>query len=246
MRDLVFTAPEGVRVYCDAPQSEDKIERGALTGRRIDRVTYVFETAGTFRLPAISQPWWDLGASRLQTAEGKGVSVSVSAAPIPKPRGTSPWSGAFWGELSNWLKLVIPLVGIAAALWGIARGAGWSRAAWAEHRRRRRQSEAYAFDDLMAACRNADLRAIYRRFALWRSRLPAAAATPAAPLAAQLEEVLFGAPSDDAKWSLDRSRDFAQKLREIRRSFLAQKGRGEMSPLPPLNPVSFQAAENRR
>jgi hypothetical protein len=244
MRDLAFAAPEGVRVYRDAPRSEDKIDRGALTGRRVDRVTYVFETAGAFRLPPVTQPWWDLGAGRLETAEARGV--SVSAAPVAEPRGTSLWSPAFWREPSNWLKIAIVLGGVAAGVWSMARGARWSWAAWAEHRRRRRQSEAYAFDDLMTVCRDADARAIYRAFVRWRSRLPAAPAASAAPLAAELEGALFGARDDPAKWSVPRSRAFAEKLRETRRSLLKRKGRGGMSPLPPLNPVSFRAAENRR
>src|SRR5262249_18739905 len=109
-------------------------DRGALTGRRIDRVTYVFETAGKFQLAAISQPWWDLGTGRLQTAERGAVSASVSAAPpAVKPKGAAPWEAAFWRDPSSWLELVILLAGIAAGLWGIARGAQWSWRAWVEY-----------------------------------------------------------------------------------------------------------------
>ena len=43
MLDLAFAAPPGVRVYVDPPQTDDRVERGDLTGRRTDRVTYVFE-----------------------------------------------------------------------------------------------------------------------------------------------------------------------------------------------------------
>jgi hypothetical protein len=245
MRDLAFTAPEGVRVYRDAPQNEDKIDRGVLTGRRVDHVTYVFETAGAFQLPAVSQPWWDLGASRLQAAEGKGISVSVSATPVARPSGTSLWAAAFWREPSNWLKILILLAGIAVGLLGIARGARWSWTAWAERRRRWRQSEAYAFDDLMAVCRNGEVRAIYRAFALWRSRLPTAAAASTAPLATELEGALFGARSNAAKWSRDRSQSFAQKLEESYRSLVQPKVEAGISPLPPLNPALPRAVEHR-
>jgi len=242
MRDLVFAAPDGVRVYRDAPQSEDKIDRGTLTGRRVDRVTYVFETAGTFRLPAVSQPWWDLGAGRLQTAAGGGISVSVSPAPVAEPRGMPPWGAAFWREPSNWLKIVILLAAIAVGIWSIARAARWAWTAWAEHRRRWRQSEAHAFDDLIAVSRGGDARAIYRAFALWRSRLPAAAAVHAAPLAAEVGKVLFGGESDAAGWSPDRRRIFAEELQKLRRSLAHRNAEDGGSSLPPLNPASFRRA----
>src|SRR5262249_39644892 len=192
-----------------------------------------FETAGAFQLSAITQPWWDLRTSRLQTAEGKGVSVSVSAAPVAKPKGTSLGEAAFWREPSNWLKIVILLAGIAAGLWVIARGAGWSGAAWAVHRGRWGQSEAYAFDDLIAVCRTGDLRATYRAFALWRSRLPAGAAASAAPLAAEVEKALFSDDKGSAKWSSDHSRALAEELRQARRSLIQENARVGASTLPP-------------
>ena len=81
MRDLAFTVPPGVRVYIDPPQSEDHQNRGELVGKRIDRVTYVFERGGSFGIPGVAQPWWDLGAGRLQVARRPAVTVAVSAPP---------------------------------------------------------------------------------------------------------------------------------------------------------------------
>ncbi len=243
MRELLFTAPEGVRLYREAPQSEDKVDRGALTGRRIDRVTYVVETAGIFRLTAISQPWWDLGAGRLQAAEGGGILVAASATPVTKPGKTSIWETAFWRDPSNGPKIVIVLASIAAAAWAIVRGARWSWAAWCEHRRRWRQSEAHAFDGPMAVCRSGDARAIYRAFVLWRSRLPAASAACAAPLATEVEKVLFGGESDAAGWSSERSRLIPEELQKLPRSLAHRKVEDGTSSLPPLNPLSFGRAE---
>jgi hypothetical protein len=185
-----------------------------------------------------------LDASRLQTAQGKGASVSVSAAPIAKPTGTSPWGAAFWREPSNWLKIVILLAGIAAGLWVIARCMQWSWAAWTERRRRWRQSEAYAFHDLMNVCHSADARGVYRAFVLWRSRLPAAPAASAAPLAGDIEKVLFSGEKDTAKWSAQCGRAFAERLRVARQSLIRATARGDVSPLPPLNPASFGPARD--
>ncbi len=79
MRDLAFRAPAGARVYVDPPEVDDRSNRGVVTGRRVDRVTYVFERGGRFELPALSQPWWDLGAGTLRTADAKGATIDVAA-----------------------------------------------------------------------------------------------------------------------------------------------------------------------
>lgn len=60
MAEFRFTAPDGVGIYPDAPLVEDRVERGSVEGVRTDKVTYVFEKPGTYALPALSQPWWDI------------------------------------------------------------------------------------------------------------------------------------------------------------------------------------------
>lgn len=57
---------EGVRVYRDAPQVEDKTGRGGLRGSRIETLTYVFEKPGQVVLPAFSLFWWDESTATLK------------------------------------------------------------------------------------------------------------------------------------------------------------------------------------
>ena len=100
MRDLAFRAPAGARVYVDPPEVDDRSNRGVVTGRRVDRVTYVFERGGRFELPALSQPWWDLGAGTLRTADAKGATIDVAAqAPSSETAGRGAPRGRYWQRL---------------------------------------------------------------------------------------------------------------------------------------------------
>lgn len=220
MRDLAFPAPAGVRVYVDPPQGQDSQNRGELVGRRIDRITYVFEAPGTVELPAVAQPWWDLGNNRLEEARGSGVKLAVAALP------PAPVDGRRRAAIA---------VGLAVALLGL----GWwlaprARAIWIDRRDRWRRSEAKAFRDLDRANRRGDLRAIYGAFVIWRQR--AQRPLVLRPLAEELEQALFGSDRDPT-WSDAESRRFRGKIREARRAMArnvrAAVGRGD---LPPLNP----------
>src|SRR5262249_30510298 len=61
-----FEAPAGVRVYRQDPvlTDETKDRVGFQGGRRVDRVTYVFEKPGDYKLPAIEVGWFNAAANR--------------------------------------------------------------------------------------------------------------------------------------------------------------------------------------
>jgi hypothetical protein len=216
MLDLAFAAPPGVRVYVDPPQADDRVERGDLTGRRTDRVTYVFERGGSFPIDAVVQPWWDLEAGRLRQAQGPGATVAVAAAATPTSTSD---------RLELWIYAVTTAAGLLALLWWT-----WPRlkAAHTERRARWEASEPKAFRDLQEACRHGDARDVYRTFSAWRWRTDRAAAV--VPFAEEIESVLFAS----AVWSPARSRAFAQGLEAVRR---AEHGAPVAAVLPPLNPA---------
>ena len=209
-------APPGVRVYLASPQIDDRQDRGDVTGHRVDKATYVFERGGSFVLPAVAQPWWDLEARRLRVARAPDVTVAVAAAPLAPISATDPVEG--------WIFAGVTAVGLLALAWW-----AWPRLRlWqAERHRRWLASEPKAFADLEATCRHGDAAAIYRALTIWRARttLPVPAA-----LAEELELVLFaGAP-----WSADRGHAFANKVVEMRRPRRLLQAHAA---LPPLNPA---------
>jgi hypothetical protein len=237
MRDLIFAAPRGVRVYVEPPKSTDKVERdGSVRGQRSDRVTYVFETAGAFDLPAVSQPWWNLDENRLERTEGGGDAVTVSATPVStRVKG---WLAdpAMWRKPSSWIVLASLVAAIAAIVRLIAHGSTLLRAAWAARRSRWMMSEAKAFRDLVSACRAADAPAIYRLFAIWRARLSSEAAAAVLPLAADLERALYG--GETVSWSAAQGHALAETLRKIRPTLRGNQPSPRVAALPPLNPIA--------
>lgn len=215
MLDLAFPAPPGVRVYVEPSQTDDRIERGDLTGRRTDRVTYVFERGGSFPIDAVAQPWWDLEAGRLRQAGGQGVTVSVTAVATPPPPGE---------RLELWLYVATTAAGALALIWW-----AWPRfrAAHAARRARWQASEPKAFRDLQAACRRGDARTVYRAFAAWRQRT-------AGPLPAMFAEEVEAAVFAGAPWSTGQAHAFATRLEQFRR---AGRDSAVRPILPPLNPA---------
>ncbi|WP_336800398.1 hypothetical protein [Kaistia sp. MMO-174] len=233
MRDLSFDAPEGVRVYVDTPQNLDRSDRGTITGKRIDRATYVFEKAGSFALPAVKQPWWNLAGKQAETASGKAATVTVSPGPAPAATGGPEASKpAIRPETGAAIATLVVLAGLALA----AFGPGWRRRA-AERRAQRANSEATAFKGVIRACGQDDAEAIYAALATWRARLPAT--WPAPPEARPLEAALFSMDADQGKprWSRAMAHELLARLRHYRRDCLARPARPAAAPLPPLNPA---------
>jgi len=221
MLDLAFPAPTGVRVYVDPPQGEDSVDRGDLTGRRVDRVTYVFESAGTFEIPAIVQPWWDLNASRLRRAQGAGTIVKVTSVVYAR----------------SWRQIAMIAAGTAIVVFGF----GWwmvprMRAFWSDRRQRWHQSEVKAFRDLERACGQGDVQAIYRAFVIWRQR--STQPRMLTSLAEGLEQVLFGSDRSPI-WTDAESRRFREDVRRARRMVGHSQGIAGRSGLPPLNPSRY-------
>ncbi|WEK49679.1 MAG: hypothetical protein P0Y66_18535 [Candidatus Kaistia colombiensis] len=231
MRDLVFAAPDGVRVYVDAPQNQDQSERGTITGKRVDRATYVFEKAGTFALPAVSQPWWNLAGKQAETASGAAATVTVAAGAAPTAAGdAAAAASSVRPAIVAAIAALVVLAGLALA--GI--GPRWRRRA-AERRAQRALSEAAAFESLSRACGNGDAATIYAALASWRSRLPAG--WPAPPEARPLEAALFSGDAHSPKWSRAMAHEWLAKLRHYRRKCLARPTSPARAPLPPLNPT---------
>lgn len=218
MLDLDFSAPPGVRVYPEPPQTDDRIARGDLTGQRTDRVTYVFEQGGSFPIDAVVQPWWDLSATRLRRAEGKGVTVAVTAAaPAAVPGANAP------------LYVFAATTGIGLAflaLWALPRlhlAVDRRRTAWVA-------SEAHAFRELERVSRDDDPAAVYQSFTTWRQRVEDGASL--APFAEEIESAVFATRG----WSSQHSKNFITRLAAQRAS---HERNHPSSGLPPLNPGQF-------
>ncbi|WP_158931029.1 BatD family protein [Acidisphaera sp. S103] len=235
MRDLAFSAPAGVRVYTDPPVSNDTAERGQVVGHRIDRATYVFETAGQFALPDVTQPWWQLSSGTLQRAIGEGHAVAVAAAPAFAKRWV--WNRRALRSPTIWIESAGAIAGMVLLIVAVLRALRWARAVRTERHQRWMRSEVKAFRDLSDACRGADARLIYRAFTVWRDRLPVSARVPAMQLSSELFDTLFVGVA--GPWSEPQSQALLMTLRRFREDTLQQTSTSVPSALPPLNPPAI-------
>lgn len=244
---LDSSAPDGVRVYADPPEIADSMARGEVTGRRTDRVTYVFERAGTYRLPDTVQRWWDLDDGAARTAQEPGVEVTVQA--VDAATAGAPDAGD-----SRWRWLTIG--GVALALLAASILGYRCRAAtawWRRRREAREDSEPAVFRMLRRACRTGDAAATYRLLHAWLSRLPGRpdigslirsnGRADLASLCLRLEQALFARRRE--AWTADDGRVLAGALAACRR------GRRVAGPirtpaLPGLNPGTVRLGANDR
>lgn len=229
MEEFGFAAPEGVRAYADPPVIEDRSNRGSVEGHRTDKVTYVFEKAGNYELPALSQPWWSLADKLARTETLPGVTVTVAAgATAPRPQERLSLS-------PSWLAGALALLGLAVVL-ALFRStlAHLCRNAVQRHR----SSEAAARRELLHAARSGNADATYQALRQWLRRLPAderqrlriderlAAAT------AELASSLFGS---GGPWGREAGTALAAAVAQAHGRSRSAPVPG-LDPLPPLNP----------
>lgn len=226
MRDLAFPAPDGVRAYVDPPEIDDHSNRGTITGRRTDRVTYVFERGGRVTLPAVAQPWWDLASQTVRTAPAPGATITVEApsadaAPTAAARSESGWLARHRSPLIVGGVLLVVLA--------------FATAGFLRHRRKTDAAdERAAFAALRRACATSDADAVYRAFAQWRAFLAPAEREAANKAAIRLDAALFSAAS--AHWKTRDSAEFVRLLAGIRRSRPSRVPECSLAPLNPRSP----------
>jgi hypothetical protein len=161
MAEFRFEAPDGIRVYADPPVVEDRVDRGEVDGRRTDKVTYVFERAGSFVLPELKQPWWSLSGKQARTETLPGVTVSVEAVARGQASGHMSRRVAITLSVAAALLLALVLLG--------SRLAAYLRS----HSEAYEASEAFARKALLKAASTDDPQETYRAMGEWRDRLPA-------------------------------------------------------------------------
>ncbi|HEX4507701.1 MAG TPA: hypothetical protein VH722_18380 [Alphaproteobacteria bacterium] len=218
--------PDGVKLYRHDPVLYDEQQ----VGRRVETVTYVFPTAGNYRLPPVS-------AGRAQAAEIQVHVANAAARPAIAPEGAKGLARIAEIDWRFWIPRIVGLA-LVVAIWRCWRKTLCSRlAAWREHRR---QAEPACFARLAAACRGGDGPAVYRALRSWSHRADIrslddwAIRFGDAGLAAEihrLEASLF-ASRDDEGWS---PRRIAAELALARRRWRASRKIKPRTALPELN-----------
>lgn len=224
MAEFRFAAPDGVRVYVDPPEIDDKVNRGEVEGVRTDKATYVFERPGTYVLPGLSQPWWDTARKQARSEPLAGATITVLASDAAGGGPAAPGGG--------WIAIAAGLAVLLALL------AARRRLAALLHRRRdrHRASVAFARKVLMETAPGGDAAATCSALGIWLQRLPATAREAVGKdphiraLHEKLDRALFG---PDGSWSARDGALLAQSLAQLPAS---GERRAAEPALPPLNP----------
>ena len=246
-----LTGPTGVASYPESPELEEKSNRGKISGSRVDRITYVFEEEGDYRLPAEEIFWWDLSSNELRRERLPPVRLIVrandelaeehlgeeeeaeSTAPELVEAKASPWAAL--------MKLVV----LVAAIMVIRRlFRRWGR--WRRFRARRKSREKARFEHFREVSALGSPLEIYNALMAWLDHATGHSATLEEFVEDYGDEALreaiesletrgFGRRAGaDGEWSGEALRLGVEKARRSMRN--PHKGRLGRAELGPLNP----------
>ncbi|WP_404309590.1 BatD family protein [Neorhodopirellula lusitana] len=164
---LDFANLDGVKNFVKQPATDDKINRGELTGSRRDEVTYVFEQAGKVQLPDLQVEWFDTEAQELKTETLQGRTLTIQ--PSPEVAGAQPSSdsieaGGTRNHRSGWLVVAGTL---ALVLGGVYFYYGAVRNRWLHYLEARSCSEKTLFKRFVASAGSGDAARTLRDLVRW-------------------------------------------------------------------------------
>jgi hypothetical protein len=231
----------GLAIYPGPAQVRDKVNRGDLTGERVETLTYVCEQTGQTTIPALVFHWWDLSAKRLRKIEFPAVQLTVvadpdlvAAIPIAVSQGL---------RLRDFFGLILAsglLLLILTALFCLRRRI---RLFLQCRHQQHVVSEKHAFVQLLRSCRQPDPAPVLNAFWIWMERLRSEVRIvtlgdlkrkfPELQLAAELQ-ILEQSILDRRKgW---KGKELTVSLRTLRKSIFALPYCASTRSLPDLNP----------
>jgi hypothetical protein len=231
----------GLQQYVKPPKIEDGIDMNRETAsRHTETIVYTTATTGTFDIPAVSYPWFDVDSKTQKTATLPDVKVTVGAAAVKEAIAPqlSQEENPSSRPRSIWLIAAIAVALAAAVL--IVRSLAPSFAAWrSKHRDLRDGSRSHHLRQITQTIRTGSETAIYAALQAWASELGYRtiadwlAREGSADLKQQielLERRLFA-----AQVGTDIDRTAIAKALVLHGAVSDEKKR---SALPPLNPIT--------
>ena len=225
---------EGLTVYPDPPKLLNQYDRGALTGKRSESITYIVEQPGRYALPETQIFWWNTQSQSLETETIPGITIRIR--PTLKQRLV---------QLAPWLLL---LAGLGFLLWYFR---DRINRAISDYKKRQDESEKAYFNRFYQACQTDDPMSVYNALLSWLAH-PDIDAPSLEVFTAQvdnatlsqrvseLEGVLFNKagqanPTISAIWS---GKVLYQEIADARKIWLQQQSKyaSDLSSLPTLNP----------
>jgi hypothetical protein len=159
---------DGLGIYPGTPEVKDRVNRGTLTGRRVDSITFICEREGSYRIPGFQFQWWDPQGEVLSERKIEPVELAVIA--NPAYAAGSGQAALAAGMLESWrwlLVLLVVIVGLLFALRALLpRARGYLRTRQLLYE----SSEAWAFKQVRRACETGQAVEACNAINLWLGR----------------------------------------------------------------------------
>jgi len=231
---------EGLGAYPAQPAVKNATERGAFTGTRIERVTYVCEREGSARIPALVLTWWRTDTGTLEREELAAVTLTID--PNPALAAQQVDTGDEDRDGFPWAPILIALLAGGGVLLGWTRRARVT-ARFSEWQRERADSEPGRFAALSSACRSDDAATALNALYHWlQRRSDHARVATLTELVEHHDDGVLASEIDRLQQAVLGSSAWsgAGLLAALRRIRIASSERAakRRRALPPLNPVA--------
>ena len=229
---------EGLATYPQAPEVNDKTNRGDLTGERIDSIIWVAEKSGSYIIPGIRFQWWDPEIRELKQQIIPGLDLNILPSPTDE---TSADTIDKPGESDSdylWFLIVLIATFASAFLWFRL------KPSTGQHNV---ENEKSTFSTLQKACKNNQPGQTHSALHAWlKWSSPALSSNTRivtlsefartcddAQLSAELDHLQEALISSDNNWQ---GSELLNSLKRIRRRINKQKTVQSRTHLAPLNP----------
>ncbi|WP_428413759.1 hypothetical protein [Pararhizobium sp.] len=166
-------AAPGLKPYPASPKLADGVQAEDRTtgSTRTETITYIAEAEGTFEIPAVSYPWFDVETQSSQLANLPATVVKVSKS-APATTGLAPQVEQTEATDRGWrskpaLLIAVAVLALAIAAWLSVQAYPWMRRKWGALREVRQNSLHQKRKHLLASVRRDDPMTIYKCLDDW-------------------------------------------------------------------------------
>lgn len=118
-------AVSGLGIYPDPPQLDNRSNRGTMRASRVQRITYIAESPGQYRLPAMDFYWWDTNSTALQLRSLPAVDLVVAGTLPDNTSVDDPTVTIDWRRLAMGGGIVIALAVLSHICLAMLRSIPW-------------------------------------------------------------------------------------------------------------------------
>ena len=129
--------PAGLKSYDDQPERKDSATKSGIRGVLLQKIAVVPTRAGSYSIPAIEIPWWNINTGKMEIARLDAIDIKASGADVsaaaPQPQSSTPQAEqhisspqtesaaapqtAQWWQMAALVFALLWILSIAALVW---------------------------------------------------------------------------------------------------------------------------------